>query len=98
MVSVFNTSERLRVEFGIIDNIPIRIRSSDENISIEEIVIEQNSMRRLNSPRRCKTCNRVVNPSDISSGHIVVTDPHSERSFRIIYRWSEPEFQRIIIR
>jgi len=56
-------------------------------------VNEQHSTHRLNLPRRCKTSNRVVNPSDISSGHIFVTDPHSERSIRTIYRWSEPEFQ-----
>jgi len=88
----------LRVEFGIIDNIPIWIGSSDENISAGEKVNEQHSSHRLNLPRRYKTSNRVVNPSDISSGHIFVTDPHSKRRIRVIYRWSEPEFQRVIIR
>jgi hypothetical protein len=53
---------------------------------------KQHSTHRLNLPRRCKTSNRVVKPSDTSSGHIFVTDPHSERSIRTIYRWSEPEF------
>ena len=100
MVSIFNVSERLRVEFGIIDNIlnVIRIGSSDENISAWEKVNEQHSTHRLNLPRRCKSSNRVVHPSDISSGHVFITDPHSERSIRIIYRWSKPEFQRVIIR
>ena len=87
------------MEFGIIDNIlnKIRIGSSDENISPGEKVNEQHPTRRLNLPRRCKTSHRVVHPSDTSSRHIFVTDPHSERRIRTIYRWSGPEFQRVII-